>query len=313
MTFSSPIKFLTAFAITIVLLGNASPALAASKKQVVAAEPASALEQATVNLYCRLKAGKTTVSSTGSGVFIHEKGVILTNAHVAQYFFLAQEKGRVTGWCSVRTGSPANEMYSAEVLYFPPTWLEENVANISKRKPKGTGENDFALLYVTSAKKGTLPTTFPSLPVHTASITKDTAIDFAGYPTGNLNFSKIRSKLLQVTGSSTVATIHSFTPNQTDVLTLAPTTVGTDGFSGGPMTTSSNSVAGIITSKSSSKGQEILRGITTTYIDRAILAQTGISLTGMLAENSTVRAAATKLLIPEDTLKALAEGLRKKK
>lgn len=313
MLVSSIIRPLAGFTLVLTLFSTASPALAASKQKVTEEKPATALEQATVNLYCRLKAGKTTVSSTGTGVLIHEKGVILTNAHVAQYFFLAQEKGRVTGWCSVRTGSPAKEMYTAEVLYFPPTWLEANVTNISKSKPKGTGENDFALLYVTGAKKGALPEKFPALSLNTTGLVKDTTINFAGYPTGDLNFSGIRNKLVQVMGSSTVATIHSFGTNQTDVLTLAPTTVGTDGFSGGPMTTNSDNVAGIITSKSATKGQEILRGITTGYIDRAIQAQTGISLTTMLTESTAIRAAATKLLIPEDTLKALAEGLRKKK
>src|SRR5688500_2914917 len=87
-------------------------ALAAHKEKAAKAAALKApdpIKDATVNLYCRLKAGKRTVSSSGSGIMIDERGIILTNAHVAQYFLLAGEKGRVTGWCSVRTGSPAKE------------------------------------------------------------------------------------------------------------------------------------------------------------------------------------------------------------
>src|SRR3989344_56515 len=121
---------------------------------------ASTVEDATVNLYCRLKSGKTVYGTSGSGVFISDRGVILTNAHVAQYFLLAKDTLRVKGECWVRIGSPAKATYTASVLYLSPSWIDANAAGLKKKQPTGTGEGDFALLYVTGAKSGTIPAQF---------------------------------------------------------------------------------------------------------------------------------------------------------
>lgn len=289
----------------LLLLLVAAPAYAAPKAS--APDP---LKDATVNLYCRLKAGKTIYSSSGTGVFISPRGVILTNAHVAQYFLLAKDEGRVTGWCSVRTGSPAKDTYTADILYIPPAWLAANLGKISEKRPGGSTQGDFALLYVTGAKKGELPSSFPSLPVQAAAtLTEGSSISLAGYPTGSLSFSGVRNRLSSVTASSTVENLQSYAVGgPLDVFTLASSSAASYGVSGGPVIDSTSTVAGIITSKSSDK----LRGITLNYISRYLQQNTGVSLTAMLAENFAARAAVTDLLIPDAQVEELAKGLRSK-
>lgn len=298
-----------------------SGALAATKKASLTFtvnESAGPVENATVNLYCRLKAGKRTWSTTGTGVFIHERGVILTNAHVAQYFLLAGEKGRVTGWCSVRTGSPADERYTAEVLYIPPAWIADNVSEVSKKAPKGTGEDDFALLYVTGTEnaKEALPATFPAIPFDlsvSAAVGSDVTV--LGYPTEKLSFSAIRNKLKRVTATSTVEAVRSFGSSYVpDLIQIAPSAASASGVSGGPVVSIREELTGIVSTMSTAKENRVLRALTLVYIDRALRAQTGLSLATLLAEPSyPTRALLTKAMLPEDTVKDLAEALRKKK
>lgn len=292
-------------------------AYAVTKKAVPAFEAPQEIADATVNLYCRLKAGKKTWSSSGTGVFIHERGVILTNAHVAQYFLLAREEGRVTGWCSVRTSSPAKERYTAAVLYIPPAWIKENVVEIGKKTPKGTGENDFALLYVTGTEKAgeTLPARFPTLEYETATtVAAGSDVTVAGYPTEKLSFSGVRNKLLRVAATSTVESVRSFGNSSPDVVQIAASRASAGGVSGGPVvSTSRDTLTAIVSTMSTAKDNRVLRAITLTYIDRAIRAQTGLSLSAILAENYPVRALITMSMLPADTVKTLSEALRKKK
>ena len=60
---------------------------------------------ALVNIFC-VPAGSTGSIISGSGVIIDPKGIILTNAHVAQYVLLSQDPA-LNLTCSIRNGSPA--------------------------------------------------------------------------------------------------------------------------------------------------------------------------------------------------------------
>lgn len=286
------------------------------------------ISDATVNLYCRLKAGKKLYGSTGSGVFIDNRGIILTNAHVAQFFLLADrtsggrgdDKTRgtngVTAKCSVRTGSPAKERWTASVLYFPPTWVEENASELSKSKPKGTGKNDFALLYITDTKKkGPLPSKFPTLtPDIIGNIAEQEIITIAGYPAEKLDFDGIRDKLPLVIASSTVTHTQGFAQGPlVDVLTLAPSAAGNQGISGGPVVDDAGEVVGIVTSKGIRDNDRTLRAITLAYIDRMMQAQTARALDELLDADLSALAAATRAALAPDTLMGIARGLVKKK
>lgn len=295
------------------LTGNL--ALAAYGKTSAAAveEASSPVGDATVNINCRLKGNNKTVTTNGSGVFISDRGIILTNAHVAQYFLLAKDTGSVKGRCSVRAGSPAKDAYTAEVLAISPTWLLENISKISERTPRGTGENDFALLFVTGAKKGKLPERFPALSVgSTETVLKGSLVTVAGYPVEKLSSSEMRNKLRLVVASSTVSNISSFGTNTPDVLTIAHSSASQGGVSGGPVADESDALVGIVATKSSSNAPT-LHALSLSYIERAVQEEVRTSLASLLTGDFAANASSSRALIPETVLIDLKNGLRKKK
>ena len=64
--------------------------------------------EALVNVFCTTKSGGSFKPTTGSGVIIDERGVILTNAHVAQYYLLEDYLVEDFVSCVIRTDSPAS-------------------------------------------------------------------------------------------------------------------------------------------------------------------------------------------------------------
>ncbi|MEK7510888.1 MAG: trypsin-like peptidase domain-containing protein [Patescibacteria group bacterium] len=272
---------------------------------------ASSVEDATVNLYCRLKSGNTTYSTSGSGVFVSDRGVILTNAHVAQYFLLAGEKGRVRGTCTVRTGSPAKDTYTASLLYLSPLWIEANVAEFKKKIPTGTGEGDFALLYVTGAVKGgTLPPTFPYITPSFLYATEGESVTIAGYPTENRNFKEIQRELPRLVTTSTITSVRSFTPSTSaEVLTIASSSAASAGVSGGPVVKSDGTLAGIV----STKGGSLLRAVSVSHMNTKLMSETGMTLSGMLIGDLAMRAQTNRALITPKQVIGLRDGLLRKR
>jgi hypothetical protein len=292
------------------LLGVPSVAGAAQARLEVARTPQS-IADVTVNIYCRLVAGKKIYGSSGRGVLIDPRGVILTNAHVAQYFLLAKDSGRVEGRCSVRQGSPARDRYTAQVLYLPASWLIENASKISEREPRGTGENDFALLYITGAQRGTLSLPFPFLPIETL-VERWLPVSVAGYPTQERSFSEVRSKLTLAAASSSVSNVLSYAGGFTDLLALTSSARAQSGVSGGPVVSPAGALLGIVAAKSLGETAS-LRALTLSYVDRAVTLQTGLTLAELLAGDFALRAQATAASIPPEALSALERGLRAKK
>lgn len=269
----------------------------------------SGAESAVVNLYCQIRSGNKIFSSSGSGVFIHEKGVILTNAHVAQYFLLTDLTEKIKGECTVRTGNPAKATYTADILYIPSVWLET-----SATKSTGTGENDFALLYVTGAKNGTLPTTFPFISLATTSPSEESVVTVRGYPTEGLKTSVIQKKLPQIQASSTVTNLYNFNSyNVVDVIAIAESDAGSAGISGGAVTDTGGDLAAIVTTKGTGKNSRALRAITVSYIDRALQSQLAISLNTLTGGNYTLRNMVTEALLPKEILLDLQKSIFKKK
>ncbi|OGG41753.1 hypothetical protein A2837_00865 [Candidatus Kaiserbacteria bacterium RIFCSPHIGHO2_01_FULL_46_22] len=270
------------------------------------------IQDATVNLYCRTKVGNKEVSSTGSGVLIDSRGIILTNAHVAQYFLLNGKDSKLTANCSVRTGSPAKTSYKAEVLYMPKSWLTENASKSTKEFSKSTGENDFAILYISDAEKGELPEQFPTLALGIlVQLKKDDAATVAGYPAGSLKFNDVRNKLKFLSASTTITTTQSFQSGTVDLISLSPSKVASAGVSGGPVV-SSSTVIGLATTMGTSKKKEgaSLRAITVPYIDRVVRAETGLSLMSIYSTDLSNRAATTRAGLSAKMFTAIEKRLR---
>lgn len=294
-----------------VLFALATPAAFAAAKKTEIASP-DPVKDATVNIFCRFKVGKKYLISSGSGVFVNDRGVILTNAHVAQYALLAKDEGRVSGNCIARTGSPARSAYEIALLYIPTPWLTENASKIGKKNAKGTGENDFALFYVTGATKGTLPSSFPALAVESTSPVEGTPVSIAGYPSEGLDYNKVQTRLVQVTASSTVDGTRGFSSTSADVLGLEESIAGKQGVSGGPVVSLASGVVGIVTTKSTAKNSTALRALSIPYIDRMTRAQTTLTLVSLLSGDLATRAALTDASIPSYYVNELRKSILKR-
>jgi hypothetical protein len=248
-------------------------------------EAEAALKEALVNVFCQYRTDTYVRTTTGTGFFANSKGVILTNAHVAQFLLLEEgtfDAGDVE--CVIRTGDPATPRYKAELLYISPAWILDNADLITKERPFGTGERDYALLYVSGSLDDTpLPDHFPALPLDAALISRSAEgrrITIGGYPAGALLRGGADAALLPVTAESTMSSLYTFGSNYADVFAVPGSPVGEEGASGGPVldTETGKAIGLIVTRGDASEGARSLRALTLSYIDRTIQEETGFSL-----------------------------------
>ena len=161
------------------------------------AEWASAI----VNLYCKDKIYGMFASS-GTGVVIDPRGIILTNAHVAEDFLFDDSSAARLSYpsslglplnsyiCTVRIGSPAYPRYRAQLLYIPGEWIREGVRRLyfppAKNEDYVYGVKDYALLVITEPinQKESLPRSFPYLPFSVGAMSPSIGSIFylMGYP-----------------------------------------------------------------------------------------------------------------------------------
>jgi len=252
--------------------------------------------EALVNVFCTLRSKDAIQTTTGTGVFVHPSGIILTNAHVAQFLLLQNTSYFETASCSIRTGNPATATYEAKLLYIPPTWIQKNAALISKSSPSGTGERDYALLYITnSLTEEELPETFPALTSNTELLSQDVQgqeITVAGYPAGNLLTNGSQSDLLPRSATTTISELYTFASNHVDVFGIRSTIVGESGSSGGPVISEDGRLIGLITTRGDIErdGPSSLRAITLSHIHRTILQETGFTFAQNLHGDTAYRA-----------------------
>lgn len=248
---------------------------------------------ALVNILCKPRGGNTLSPVSGSGVIIDPRGVILTNAHVAQYVLLAQS-ARINLSCAVRTGAPAIPRWSAEILYIPPVWVETHAKEISDTHPVGTGEHDYALLRITGSLDSTpVPNPFPYLVPDTRE-----AIGFKGdqvlavsYPAEFLA-SAAQFNMYPTSSVTTIGQLMTFIAKTVDLISLGGIVGAQGGSSGGAVVNAWGRLIALIstTSEGATTATRDLRAVTLSYIDRDIAVQTRFDIATILGGDVVAQA-----------------------
>lgn len=252
--------------------------------------------EALVNIFCTFKTDEYIRTTTGTGFFIDPDGVIMTNAHIAQFLLLEKTDSFGQADCIVRTGSPASAKYTADLLYIPPTWVRENAELIDDSAPMGTGERDYALLYVSDTLDGEpLPAQFPALNFDSDLLptsVKNNAVVAAGYPARDLIKNGASADLLIQKATTSISELYTFGSNYADVFSVRGSVVGAEGSSGGPIVDSDGEVIGMIATRGNDDidGEGSLRAITLSHVNRTIKEETGFTLAENLNGNLAYRA-----------------------
>lgn len=264
--------------------------------------PASTLVSALVNIICLAPRGSGLHSISGSGVFVDSRGIILTNAHVAQYFLLA-DRGVS---CVVRSGSPAVDSYKATLIYISPSWLRANTTVLTEAEPSGTGESDFAFLVVNSSTTAEpIPSSFPFVPLATSPPSSGTPVVIASYGAQFLESNQIRSALFPTLVYGSVKDVFTFAVNTIDVLALGGSAVAQEGSSGGGVADKNGKLVGTITTSTVQGAVDTrsLNAITASYIRAEYANETGEALDLLLAEPTATAITSFATQIP--TLEAI--------
>ena len=251
---------------------------------------ASALRSALVNIICYAPAGSRLRSISGSGVMVDEKGIILTNAHIAQHFLLADRNVS----CTIRAGSPAIDKYKASLIYIPSEWVNANADILTEANPSGTGEYDFAFLAVSkSTTRDELTSSFPSIPLATSPSNTGTPVVIASYGAQFLESSQIQSSLFPTVVFGSVKNVFTFASTTIDVLALGGSVAAQEGSSGGGVADGKGELVGTITT-STTKGTTDTRkldAITASYIRAAYASETGSALDFLLVKPTSASVA----------------------
>lgn len=240
---------------------------------------------ALANILCVSKNGDVFQPLSGSGVFIDPRGVILTNAHVAQYLLLTggDEKSDLLD-CTIRIGNPAANRYRADILFISPRWITDNAKNLLEENAKERGENDYALLVVakTTNQNTQLPSSFPFIPLREKLLNVDTKDAFlaAGYPAGFLGGIAVQRELYSVSSFATIQSRYTLGENTLDIIGLGGNLLAQKGASGGAVVDGASELAGLITTAlvEGTTDTRDVRALTTDYVNRAFAEEAGFPL-----------------------------------
>lgn len=294
-----------------VVLPPAPPTIPASDINTLA-------RAATVNILCTATYGSGVSSITASGIIIDPKGVVLTNAHVAQYFLLEDYPTPGSVDCIIRDGSPAVNHYDAELLYISPEWIRENAESVNAQVALGTGENDFALLLINkNVRVGEpLPATFSALPFITADeeIAGGEATLLSAYPAGFLGGATVFRNLNLTTTLANVSKLFTFGDGTLDLISIGGNVLAQKGSSGGAVVATKNAkLIGLIVTSTDAETTDArdLRAITLSHIARSLAKSSGTDLAGMLRGDLKTQAAAFQLTTAPTLKKLLTDVIEK--
>jgi hypothetical protein len=290
-----------------------SPAPPAENLSEVNAKTRAAL----VNILCITQNSGSLRPISGSGIIIDPSGVILTNAHVAQFLLLRNYPTVGNVDCYIRTGNPASAMYRAELLYFPKSWMDANAHKIVADNPTGTGEHDFALLRITGRTdvSATLPASFPYVAPNITQDIERANVLLAGYPAGFLGGATIQTNLFLTSARTTVGEIFTFTEGGgAELFSVGGTVLSQKGSSGGAVVRESDvSLIGLIATatQADSTSDRDLRAITVYHIDKSIAEDLGGGLVSYLSGDLAQKARIFNLTIAPTLTRTLIEAVER--
>jgi len=247
-----------------------------------------------VNIICKSNQKNGIRSISGSGVIIDPRGVVLTNAHVAQYLLFDNGTEESNVECALRTGSPAISTYKAKPIFISPAWINDNKEEIRATRGRGTGENDFALLYITGttdAKSIEYPLPYVEMERVGEELFEDEEILLVAYPAELVGGIIARKSLNQISATTKVNGGFFFNEDHrgdVEAIGVGGTVLSQSGSSGGAAVRVQNSkLLGIIvtTSSGATTGERELYAITSTHIKKGFETETGTNLDKYLKGN----------------------------
>lgn len=247
---------------------------------------------ALVNILCETS-GTSLKSISGSGTIIDPRGIIATNAHVAQYILLSKNTSLAIK-CKIRTGSPAKETWTPDIIFLPSEWVAAHAKDILESRPVGTGEDDYALVQIVASIDGTtLPATFPYLKPdirETIGFTGDPVL-IAAYPAEFGGSSAARDTLYASSVFTNIKQMLTFTEQLVDMVSLGGTALAQSGSSGGAVVNMWGRIIGVVATTSEGETTETrdLRAITMAHIDRSLRKHTGIGLEVALQRDPSIQ------------------------
>jgi len=273
--------------------------------------------EALVNIFCTTKSGGSLKPISGSGIIIDERGIILTNAHVAQYFLLKDYIINDFIECVIRANSPAKSLYKAEPIFISPSWIRNNTDSIIQDSPTGTGEDDYALLLITeyTDKNKILPKTFPFVsPLYNSgNISVGDDILLAAYPAGFLSGISIAKDLYISSAITKIIEVFTFKEGALDLFSIGGSIVAQRGSSGGAVINKKNELLGIIVTSSVAENTQDrdLRAITIAHINRSFMKDTGFDLQTLFSGNIKAESDAFNKNIATELTQLLVNELKK--
>lgn len=302
-----------------------SPAETLPKVSVSAGEQAGVpvvdlntkVREALVNILCTTPAGGPLKPLSGSGVVIDPRGVVITNAHIGQFFLLRDYPTPGNVDCLLRVGSPARAMYRAELLFLPPSWIERNAYKITQSVPTGTGEDDFALLRITGRTDlgASLPSSFPSVDFRLDdNYEKGDPLLLAAYPAGFLGGATVQTNLYISSAPSDIKEVYTYATGSIDLISLGGTIVSQQGSSGGAaLSVTDGKLAGIIVTSTVAEttAERDLRAITMYHVNESLKRNIGFDLPFLLFGDLLLKASAFNITTAPSLARALIAELEK--